>query len=80
LRSEPLTPFFLGAILGGIASGRVPKGNAAGDIWTSWANPSGAMVGCARHRSDDEVLQPGALPIVLLSAVLGVADRAAVLA
>jgi cytochrome bd ubiquinol oxidase subunit II len=40
-----LTPFFLGAILGGIASGRVPKGNAAGDIWTSWANPSGAMVG-----------------------------------
>jgi cytochrome bd ubiquinol oxidase subunit II len=40
-----ITPFFLGAILGGIASGRVPKGNAAGDIWTSWANPSGAMVG-----------------------------------
>ncbi len=40
-----LTPFFLGAILGGIASGRVPEGNAAGDIWTSWANPSGAMVG-----------------------------------
>ena len=40
-----LTPFFLGAALGGIASGRVPEGNAAGDIWTSWANPSGAMVG-----------------------------------
>lgn len=43
--SSVLTPFFLGAILGGIASGRVPEGNAAGDIWTSWANPSGAMVG-----------------------------------
>jgi cytochrome bd ubiquinol oxidase subunit II len=40
-----LTPFFLGAALGGIASGRVPEGNAAGDIWTSWANPSRAMVG-----------------------------------
>jgi cytochrome d ubiquinol oxidase subunit II len=40
-----LTPFFLGAALGGIASGRVPPGNAAGDIWTSWANPSGAIVG-----------------------------------
>jgi cytochrome bd ubiquinol oxidase subunit II len=43
--SAVLTPFFLGAALGGIASGRVPPGNAAGDIWTSWANPSGAMVG-----------------------------------
>ncbi|HEU5320365.1 MAG TPA: cytochrome d ubiquinol oxidase subunit II [Methylomirabilota bacterium] len=43
--SSVLTPFFLGAALGGIASGRVPPGNAAGDIWTSWANPSGAMVG-----------------------------------
>jgi cytochrome d ubiquinol oxidase subunit II len=43
--SAVLTPFFLGAALGGIASGRVPPGNAAGDIWTSWANPSGAIVG-----------------------------------
>jgi cytochrome bd ubiquinol oxidase subunit II len=40
-----LTPFFLGAALGGIASGRVPPGNAAGDIVTSWANPTSAMVG-----------------------------------
>ena len=43
--SAVVTPFFLGAAIGGIASGRVPSGNAAGDIWTSWANPSGAMVG-----------------------------------
>lgn len=40
-----LTPFFLGAALGGIASGRVPPGNAAGDLVTSWLNPSGVMVG-----------------------------------
>lgn len=43
--SSVLTPFFLGAALGGVASGRVPPGNAAGDMWTSWANPAGAMVG-----------------------------------
>lgn len=40
-----LTPFFFGAALGGIASGRVPPGNAAGDVWTSWFNPSGIAVG-----------------------------------
>ncbi len=40
-----LTPFFFGAALGGIASGRVPPGNAAGDLWTSWLNPSGIAVG-----------------------------------
>jgi cytochrome d ubiquinol oxidase subunit II len=43
--SSVLTPFFLGAALGGIASGRVPPGNAAGDPLTSWANPSGLVVG-----------------------------------
>jgi len=32
-------------VLGGIASGRVPPGNAAGDLWTSWFNPSGIAVG-----------------------------------
>jgi cytochrome d ubiquinol oxidase subunit II len=40
-----LTPFFLGAVLGGVASGRVPPGNQAGDLWTSWLNPSGVAVG-----------------------------------
>ncbi|HMN99347.1 MAG TPA: cytochrome d ubiquinol oxidase subunit II [Miltoncostaeaceae bacterium] len=40
-----LTPFFLGAALGGIASERVPPGDASGDLLTSWANPSGVVVG-----------------------------------
>jgi cytochrome bd ubiquinol oxidase subunit II len=40
-----VTPFFLGACLGGIASARVPYGNAKGDIVTSWLNPTSAIVG-----------------------------------
>ena len=40
-----VTPFFLGACLGGIASGRVPYGNAKGDMVTSWLNPTSALVG-----------------------------------
>jgi cytochrome d ubiquinol oxidase subunit II len=40
-----LTPFALGAAIGGIASGRVPVGNAAGDLITSWLNPTGIAVG-----------------------------------
>jgi cytochrome bd ubiquinol oxidase subunit II len=40
-----LTPFALGAAVGGIASGRVPVGNAAGDLVTSWLNPTSAMIG-----------------------------------
>jgi len=40
-----LTPFFLGAALGGIASGRVPLGNAEGDPLTSWLNPTSIVVG-----------------------------------
>lgn len=43
--SSVLTPFFLGAIAGAIASGRVPLGNAAGDIWTSWINPTSMLGG-----------------------------------
>jgi cytochrome d ubiquinol oxidase subunit II len=31
--------------VGGIASGRVPVGNAAGNLWTSWLNPTSIMVG-----------------------------------
>lgn len=34
-----VTPFFFGAALGGIAAGRVPVGNAAGNEITSWWNP-----------------------------------------
>jgi cytochrome bd ubiquinol oxidase subunit II len=38
--SSVLTPFALGAAVGGIASGRVPVGNAKGDLITSWLNPT----------------------------------------
>jgi cytochrome d ubiquinol oxidase subunit II len=43
--SSILAPFFLGAAIGGIASGRVPVGNAAGNMVTSWVNPTSLMVG-----------------------------------
>jgi cytochrome bd ubiquinol oxidase subunit II len=43
--SSVLTPFALGATIGGIASGRVPVGNAAGDLVTSWLNPTGIAIG-----------------------------------
>jgi cytochrome d ubiquinol oxidase subunit II len=44
--SSILTPFALGAAVGGIASGRVPVGNAAGNLITSWLNPTSILVGC----------------------------------
>ena len=40
-----LTPFFLGTVVGAIAGGRVPVGNATGDMWTSWANPLSLVIG-----------------------------------
>jgi cytochrome bd ubiquinol oxidase subunit II len=43
--SSVLTPFALGAAIGGIASGRVPVGNAAGDMWSSWLNATSVLVG-----------------------------------
>ena len=43
--SSLLVPFFLGAAIGAIASGRVPVGNAAGAPWGSWVNPTGILVG-----------------------------------
>ena len=43
--SSILTPFTLGAAVGGIASSRVPVGNAAGSLWSSWLNPTSIMVG-----------------------------------
>jgi cytochrome d ubiquinol oxidase subunit II len=43
--SSILTPFALGAAVGGIASGRVPVGNAEGDLWSSWLNPTSLLVG-----------------------------------
>jgi cytochrome d ubiquinol oxidase subunit II len=40
-----LTPFFLGAVAGAIASGRVPPGIAAGDRFTAWWNPTSVATG-----------------------------------
>jgi cytochrome d ubiquinol oxidase subunit II len=40
-----LTPFALGTVVGAIAAGDVPVGNAAGDLWTSWTNGLALMVG-----------------------------------
>jgi len=43
--SSVLIPFFLGAAIGGIASGRVRLGNAAGDPVSSWLNPTSVLIG-----------------------------------
>jgi cytochrome bd ubiquinol oxidase subunit II len=43
--SSIATPFALGACLGGIASGRVPYGNARGDLLSSWLNPTSVVIG-----------------------------------
>jgi len=40
-----LTPFFLGTVVGAIASGRVPVGNATGDAVDSWLNPLSLVIG-----------------------------------
>jgi cytochrome d ubiquinol oxidase subunit II len=43
--SSILTPFALGTVVGGIASRRVPVGNAAGDQFSSWLNPTSLLIG-----------------------------------
>jgi cytochrome d ubiquinol oxidase subunit II len=43
--SSVLIPFFLGAALGGVASGRVPVGNGTGNLITSWLNPTSVLIG-----------------------------------
>jgi cytochrome bd ubiquinol oxidase subunit II len=43
--SSVLVPFCLGAAVGGIASGRVPVGNAEGHAFESWLNPTSLVVG-----------------------------------
>lgn len=40
-----LTPYCLGAALGGVVAGRVPPGFLSGDPWSSWWNPTAASVG-----------------------------------
>ena len=43
--SSILTPLALGSAVGGIASRRVPVGNAAGDLVSSWANTTSISIG-----------------------------------
>ena len=43
--SSLLTPFFMGTVVGAVASGRVPVGNAAGDPVTSWLNVTSLLIG-----------------------------------
>jgi cytochrome d ubiquinol oxidase subunit II len=43
--SSVATPFALGTITGAIATGRVPVGNAAGNLVTSWLNPASILIG-----------------------------------
>jgi cytochrome d ubiquinol oxidase subunit II len=43
--SSVLTPFFLGTVAGAVASGRVPPGNARGDLVGSWWNPTSLLGG-----------------------------------
>jgi cytochrome bd ubiquinol oxidase subunit II len=40
-----LTPFALGAVVGGIAARRVPVGNAAGRLFSSWTGPVSILIG-----------------------------------
>jgi cytochrome bd ubiquinol oxidase subunit II len=40
-----LTPFALGTVVGAIAAGRVPVGNAAGSLWSSWTGAVPLMIG-----------------------------------
>jgi cytochrome d ubiquinol oxidase subunit II len=43
--SSILTPFALGTMVGAIASRRVPVGNAAGHMFSSWTGPTSLFVG-----------------------------------
>jgi cytochrome d ubiquinol oxidase subunit II len=43
--SSLLTPFFMGTIVGAVAAGRVPVGNATGDPVSSWLNPLSLVIG-----------------------------------
>jgi cytochrome d ubiquinol oxidase subunit II len=40
-----LTPFMLGAVVGAVASGRVPAGDDVGNVITSWINPTSILGG-----------------------------------
>jgi cytochrome d ubiquinol oxidase subunit II len=67
--SSLLTPFALGAAIGGIASERVPVGNAAGDPWSSWLNGTSVLIGILA------VVSSAYLAAVWLTADAARADR-----
>src|SRR5262249_61048153 len=43
--SSIMTPFALGTVVGAIASGRVPVGNARGEAFGGWLNPASGLMG-----------------------------------
>jgi cytochrome bd ubiquinol oxidase subunit II len=43
--SSVITPYFLGSVVGGVASGRVPAGTKTGDVLRSWLNPTSVLGG-----------------------------------
>jgi len=43
--SSVLTPFALGTVVGAVAARRVPVGNAAGDVLSSWTGATPVMIG-----------------------------------
>jgi len=43
--SSIITPFTLGAAVGAIATQRIPVGNAAGHLFSSWLNPTSVLIG-----------------------------------
>lgn len=43
--SSVITPYFLGSVVGGVASGRVPSGTRTGDVFRSWLNPTSVLGG-----------------------------------
>ncbi|MGV1007517.1 MAG: cytochrome d ubiquinol oxidase subunit II [Dermatophilaceae bacterium] len=43
--SSVLVPYCMGAVVGGIASGRVPAGGQAGDPVAGWVNPTSVLCG-----------------------------------
>ncbi len=98
--SSVLVPFCMGTIAGAIASGRVPPGGEAGDLWSSWLNPTSLLGGVlalcvvaylaavylvwdARRLADDAMVQyfrhraVGAAVATGVVAALGVAILAA---
>jgi cytochrome d ubiquinol oxidase subunit II len=43
--SSLLTPFFMGTVVGAVAAGKVPVGNASGGAVSSWLNPLSLVIG-----------------------------------